>query len=144
MSKGGGKYTRGGRREGGKWDSQGVEGGRGWEPRSKGGEKWGSQGVEGAGGGDPEVMGAGSVREAGEERVESGIPKGAEAERSREKMQRCAIVRNRKSAQGREPLWKGVGPRSARYWKQEVPRIDSKRRRLQLTRNKHYCDLHEL
>ena len=57
-SKGVGKSTGGGRREGGKWDSQGVEGDRGWEPRSKGGGKstgggrreggkWDSQGVEG-------------------------------------------------------------------------------------------------
>ena len=49
----------GGRREGGKWDSQDVEGEQGgWEPRSKeggksmgggrrGGGKWDSQSVEG-------------------------------------------------------------------------------------------------
>ena len=75
-----------GRREGEKWDSQGVEGDRGGEPRSKGerkstgggrrkGAKWDSQGLEVTRGGNPGVMGAGSLRETGEERVRSGIPK---------------------------------------------------------------------
>ena len=79
----------------------GGDGGGGGRPGEKG-----AGGVREAG-----EKGAGGVREAGEKGAGSGIPKVAGSGRKREKItQHCAIFRNRKNANEREPKNTGREP----------------------------------